>query len=191
MPLQVDTEADEPEQVAEAPEKSKPPKSDAYMELARITKEYATVIWIDDAHRQRFYNQLPIAILEAKDAGLTSSEITAAMQEGDYAGKQETEQKRSDGENLPPLSVKQDQIVSCAPNPQNIRQSWEVQAERHRVYVRRARARTRHWRKLGQSVVVFESSVKIVGQVAPTCYDEFVTHANANANTISTIPTLT
>jgi hypothetical protein len=52
-------------------------------DLVQITEEYAMTIWIDAAHRQKFYDQLPLAILNAQAAGLAASEITAAMQVGD------------------------------------------------------------------------------------------------------------
>ena len=76
---------------AAAPEKVEASKPDMYANLVQIVKECATTVWIDANYRQRFYNQLPQTILEAQAAGLTVAEIAAALQEGDLAGKQETQ----------------------------------------------------------------------------------------------------
>jgi len=58
-------------------------KQAAYLVLVDAARERATTMWVDDAYRQRFANQLPLAILSAQRAGLTSGEIAAAMQVGE------------------------------------------------------------------------------------------------------------
>jgi hypothetical protein len=68
-------------------ENPQPNQSEACLELVQIVKEYAITLWIDEAYRQMFCSQLPIAILNAQAAGMTPSEITTTMQKGDAAGQ--------------------------------------------------------------------------------------------------------
>lgn len=64
-------------------------KLSSYHALVSLAREQAVTLWIDGAYRQRFYNQLPVTILSAQGAGLTASEISAAMQIGEFLGNRE------------------------------------------------------------------------------------------------------
>ena len=95
-------------------------------DLVQITEEYAMTIWIDATYRQKFYAQLPLAIINAQAAGLAASEITTAMQVGDSAGRQE---KSKNDDKLPTQS--------------NIRQPEQKRVEGYRLRARRARVNLR------------------------------------------------
>jgi hypothetical protein len=116
----------EPEVQVETPDDTQKPKSEAYLELVQIAKEYAMTIWLDATYRQKFYAQLPLAIINAQAAGLAASEITAAMQTGDIAGQQE--KSKQNGK---------------LPTQPNIRQSRRTRIEGHRLRARRARVNLR------------------------------------------------
>jgi hypothetical protein len=66
-------------------------KLSCYLALVNLAHEQVVTLWVDEVYRQRFYNQLPQAILYAQGAGLSNSEISAAMQIGEFQGKQERE----------------------------------------------------------------------------------------------------
>jgi hypothetical protein len=137
--LQEIVDAAEPETVADEPETPKLSKEDAHTALVQITKEYAMTIWIDEAYQQRFYNQLPIAILDAQSAGLTATEITTAMHVGDASGRQE-KAKAADISHTP---TEHTNVVFCAPKPANRLLSRPTRTEGYRVRARRARVRLR------------------------------------------------
>jgi hypothetical protein len=61
----------------------------AYRALVTLVREQAETLWVDSAYRQRYYNQLPLSIQAAQSVGLTASEISAAMQIGEFLGNQE------------------------------------------------------------------------------------------------------
>ncbi len=64
-------------------------KLSSYRALVTLVSEQAMTLWVDDAYRQRYYNQLPLTIQVAQGAGLTASEISAAMQIGEFMGNRE------------------------------------------------------------------------------------------------------
>lgn len=64
-------------------------KFSAYRALVTLVREQAMTVWVDGAYRQRYYNQLPLTIQAAQGIGLTASEISAAMQIGEFLGSQE------------------------------------------------------------------------------------------------------
>ncbi len=66
-------------------------KLSCYHALVNLAHEQAVTLWVDETYRGRFYAQLPEAILAAQGAGLTSAEISAAMQIGEFQGKREHE----------------------------------------------------------------------------------------------------
>jgi hypothetical protein len=61
----------------------------SYRALVTLVREQAVTLWVDETYRQRFYSQLPQTILSAQGAGLTASEISAAMQIGEFLGNRE------------------------------------------------------------------------------------------------------
>ena len=83
----------EEEQAADTQEDPEIAQWKAYLEVVQVVKEQAITTWIDDAYRRSFYSQLPIAIINAKAAGLMASEITAAMQIGDFLGNRRKQKK--------------------------------------------------------------------------------------------------
>jgi hypothetical protein len=93
----------EPISPVESIENSPPDNTEAYLELVQIVKEQALTLWIDETYRKQFYSQLPVAILNAHAAGMTASEITVAMQEGDAAGQREKAETQG---NVQPFNVK-------------------------------------------------------------------------------------
>jgi hypothetical protein len=126
--------------VADTSETPKPSKEEAHTALLQITKEYAMAIQIAEAYRQRFYNQLPIAILEAQAAGLTPSEITTAMQEGDLAGNQGT----ANAVDIFHTRADQTNVIFRARKPPNSAPSQHMRIEGHRAKARRTRIRIRY-----------------------------------------------
>lgn len=64
-------------------------KFSAYRALVTLVREQTMTLWVDSAYRQRYYNQLPLTIQAAQDTGLTASEISAAMQIGEFLGNRE------------------------------------------------------------------------------------------------------
>ncbi len=64
-------------------------KLSSYYALLNLAREKAMTLWVDGAYRQRYYNQLPLSIQAAQNAGLTPSEISAAMQIGEFLGNRE------------------------------------------------------------------------------------------------------
>jgi len=64
-------------------------KFSAYRALVTLVREQAVTLWVDSAYRQRYYNQLPLTIQGAQGAGLTATEISAAMQIGEFLGNRE------------------------------------------------------------------------------------------------------
>ncbi len=64
-------------------------KFSAYRALVSLVREQAMTLWVDGTYRQRYYNQLPVSIQAAQGAGLTPSEISAAMQIGEFLGNRE------------------------------------------------------------------------------------------------------
>jgi hypothetical protein len=93
------TREEEPEGELELDDSQEPPdkpvdgekvsKISAYRALVTLVREQAITLWVDSAYRQRYYNQLPLTMQAAQDAGLTASEISAAMQIGEFLGNQE------------------------------------------------------------------------------------------------------
>jgi hypothetical protein len=84
-----DHENDPPPLSSAATEKATP--LSCYHALVNLAHEQAVTLWVDASYRGRFYAQLPEAILTAQGAGLTSAEISAAMQIGEFQGKRERE----------------------------------------------------------------------------------------------------
>lgn len=64
-------------------------KLSAYRALVMLVREQAVTLWVDSAYRQRYYNQLPLTIQDAQGAGLTATEISTAMQIGEFLGNRE------------------------------------------------------------------------------------------------------
>lgn len=69
-------------------------KFSAYRALVTLVREQAVTLWVDSAYRQRYYNQLPLTIQDAQGAGLTATEISAAMQIGEFLGNRERQAAR-------------------------------------------------------------------------------------------------
>jgi hypothetical protein len=61
----------------------------SYHALVNLAREQAVTLWVDGAYRRRYYNQLPLTIQAAQGAGLTASEISAALQIGEFLGNRE------------------------------------------------------------------------------------------------------
>ena len=131
-------EGGESELPLEPPVKSQPSQAEAYLELVQIVKEYALTLWIDEAYRERFYIQLPLAILNAQAAGLTAAEITAAMQVGDSNGRQE---KAKTADTLPSPVEQGKGILPAAEGGTELQttkiEGYRVRARRERVRLRR------------------------------------------------------
>jgi hypothetical protein len=68
------------------------PKTTAYIELVQAMHEQVSTIWIADEYKQHFWNQLPLAIIRATAAGLTSSEISEALHVGKFLYMRDTSQ---------------------------------------------------------------------------------------------------
>ena len=64
-------------------------KFSSYRALVTLVREQSVTLWVDGAYRQRYYNQLPLTIQDAQGAGLTATEISAAMQIGEFLGNRE------------------------------------------------------------------------------------------------------
>jgi hypothetical protein len=64
-------------------------KLSCYHTLVSIAREKTVTLWVDQAYRRRFNAQLPQAIFAAQGVGLTAAEIDAAIQIGEFKGKQE------------------------------------------------------------------------------------------------------
>jgi hypothetical protein len=78
------------------------PKLTAYLALIQVIHEQKITIWIDEAYRQRFLSQVPLAVLDAVATGLTESEIVEAIRIGNFL---ETLRKSaSSDENSPSLN---------------------------------------------------------------------------------------
>jgi hypothetical protein len=60
------------------------PKLTAYLTLIQAIHEQKTTIWIDEAYRQSFLSQVPLAVLHAVATGLTESEIVEAIHIGNF-----------------------------------------------------------------------------------------------------------
>ena len=91
-PEQNEVESDDDHELAESPPPGeKLTKLSSYLALVTVAHEQAVTLWVDDVHRALFYAQLPQAILTAHAAGLTASEISTAIQIGEFQGKQERE----------------------------------------------------------------------------------------------------
>jgi hypothetical protein len=71
------------------------PKLCSYRALVTLVREQAETLWVDGAYRQRYYNQLPLTIQDAQGAGLTATEISAAMQIGEFLGNRERQSASS------------------------------------------------------------------------------------------------
>jgi hypothetical protein len=78
-------------------------KLSCYLELVSIAHEKTVTLWVDKAYRRRFNAQLPQAIFAAQAAGLTAAEIDAAIQIGEFRGKQEQESMPIIYENVPDI----------------------------------------------------------------------------------------
>lgn len=78
------------------PDGEKTTKLSSYHALVSLAHEQAVTLWVDGAYRQRYLSQLPLSIQVASGAGLTASEISAAMQIGEFLG---TRERQSAGQN--------------------------------------------------------------------------------------------
>lgn len=85
---EVDSQAEQeqPENLVESVEVT---KLSSYYALVSLAREQAVTLWVDGAYRQRYYNQLPLTIQAAQGVGLTPSEISVAMQIGEFLGNRE------------------------------------------------------------------------------------------------------
>ncbi len=127
-------EADaEDEQLTVAPEDPETSQWTVYLELVRLLEEQTTTLWIDEAYRQSFYSQLPLAILSAMSAGLTGAEITAAIQIGIFRGNQ----KRAEASNRAFSVPRQAGADRRLPNTQIV--GYRVKARRKSIRVRSRR----------------------------------------------------
>lgn len=75
-------------------------KLSCYLALVNLTREQAMTLWVDEVYRGRFYSQLPQAILAAQSMGLTTSEISAAMQIGEFLGNRERQSANNKSETI-------------------------------------------------------------------------------------------
>lgn len=84
-------EENQPQQPEHLKTSDSPTQLSCYLNLISLTREQAMTVWVDEPYRGRFYAQLPKAILAAQGVGLTASEISAAMQIGEFLGNKERE----------------------------------------------------------------------------------------------------
>lgn len=83
--------------------KADDPKLTAYLELVQVVHEQLTTIWVAEDYRNRFFSQVPLAVLNAQGAGLTTSEIMTALQVGQFLElpKIQSPKTTSGDENVP------------------------------------------------------------------------------------------
>lgn len=58
-----------------------------YMELVQLAEDIAATIWIDPTYERRYEVAVEITILEARNVGLSESEIGLALQIGEMRGR--------------------------------------------------------------------------------------------------------